>query len=62
IKGVTSLDHVLEIKSANSRRFKAFRESGVRAISREYYCQVQCYMGYSGLERALCRPLRGGVN
>lgn len=53
ISGVTRREHILEIKSANDSRFKAFKAAGVRAVSAAYYCQVQCYMGYSGLERAL---------
>lgn len=53
ISGVTRREHILEIKSANDNRFKAFKTAGVRAVSAAYYCQVQCYMGYSGLERAL---------
>lgn len=53
IHGVTKEPHILEIKSANDNRFKAMRQTGVRAVSSEYYCQVQCYMGYSGHRRAL---------
>lgn len=53
IEGVTRRPHVLEVKSANANRFKAYKANGVRKISPEYYCQVQCYMGYAGLERAL---------
>ena len=53
ITGVTRRAHILECKSANDRKFKAFREAGLRATWPEYYCQCQCYMGYSGLERAL---------
>lgn len=53
IHGVTSRPHILEIKSANDRRFKAFQREGIRSVSPVYYCQAQCYMGYAGLERAL---------
>jgi hypothetical protein len=52
IRGVTSRPHVLEIKSANDASFKRFRELGIGARA-EYAAQVQCYMGYAGLERAL---------
>lgn len=51
--GVTSRPHILEIKSANDNKFKAFKAGGVRAVAPVYFCQVQCYMGYAGLERAL---------
>ena len=53
IHGVTSRPHILEIKSANEKKFKAFKENGIAKVSPTYYGQVQCYMGYSGLERAL---------
>lgn len=53
IEGITKRPHVLEIKSANAKRFAAFKSQGVRAVSPAYYCQVQCYMAYSGFERAL---------
>ena len=53
IHGVTSRPHILEVKSANDKKFKAFRDYGVRKTYETYYSQVQCYMGYSGLERAL---------
>lgn len=53
VEGVTRRRHILECKSANDRHFQAFKQAGLRATWPEYYCQVQCYMGYSGLERAL---------
>lgn len=53
IEGISSKPHVLEIKSANDSRFKSYQNLGVKAVSPEYYAQVQCYMGYSGLKRAL---------
>ncbi len=53
IHGVTQLPHILEIKTANKKRFEAFQQFGVRKTSPVYYCQVQCYMGYAELERAL---------
>lgn len=53
IHGVTQRPHVLEIKSANARKFKMFRDSGVQKTSPTYWCQAQCYMGYANLDRAL---------
>ena len=53
IHGVTKQPHILEIKSANDKKFKAFKAAGVRVTYPTYYAQCQCYMGYSGLERAL---------
>lgn len=53
IHKVTNRPHILEIKSANRKRFDAFRNFGIRNTAPAYYCQVQCYMLSSGLERAL---------
>ena len=53
IYGVTERAHILEIKSANDKKFQAFKAKGIAAVSPTYYAQVQCYMGFSGLERAL---------
>lgn len=44
---------ILEIKSANSNKFKQFEEKGVREVYPAYYAQMILYMGYSGLQRAL---------
>lgn len=53
VHGVTSRPHILEVKSANDKRFAAFKKFGVRNTYPTYFCQAQCYMGYSGLERTL---------
>lgn len=53
IYGVTQLPHILECKSANKNKFETFRKNGVKATYPQYHAQCQCYMGYSGLERAL---------
>ena len=53
IEGISSSLHILEIKSANTKRFKAYEAQGIKDLSPQYYCQVQCYMGYSGYEKAL---------
>lgn len=53
IHGVTQRPHILEIKSASASRFKAFVTSGICQVAPTYAAQVQCYMGYAGLERAL---------
>lgn len=45
--------HILEIKSASASRFKAFKLSGIPAISPTYAAQIQLYMGCSGLERGV---------
>lgn len=55
IKGIpeSTKPHLLEIKSANDKRFKSFLESGCKATSLLYWVQVQVYMHYSGLDRCL---------
>jgi len=53
IGGVTQKKHILEVKSANDNKFKAIKKAGVRKVYPVYYSQVQCYMGYAGLDRAL---------
>ena len=53
IHGVTSRPHILEVKSANDKKFKMFQKKGVKAVYPVYYLQCQCYMGYAGLDRAL---------
>ena len=52
IHGVTAKPHVLEIKSANDEHFNKFVRHGIEN-SPAYAAQVQCYMGYAGLKRAL---------
>lgn len=58
IKGLEESDklHVLEIKSASDKNFKLFKKTGIQDHSiygAKYHAQVQCYMGYSGLDRTL---------
>lgn len=53
IYGVTQRPHILEIKSASAARFKAFQTGTICQVAPTYAAQVQCYMGYAGLERAL---------
>jgi hypothetical protein len=53
IHGVTQRPHILEIKSANAKKFGAFKKTGVQKTYPVYYTQVQAYMGYTDLERAL---------
>jgi hypothetical protein len=52
IHGISRRPHILEIKSANEAGFMKFLQNGI-ASNPKYMAQVQCYMGYSGLQRAL---------
>jgi hypothetical protein len=52
----SSMEHILEIKSCNDKNFKLFLKHGIRnhpVYGEKYYAQVQLYMGYSGLKRAM---------
>lgn len=49
----SSEPHILEIKSANSKRFKEFQEKGVKECDRTYYVQCLVYMLYLKLNRCL---------
>ena len=53
IHGVTQEPHILEIKSAKAAKFEKFQKQGVANTSALYAAQVQCYMAYSGLQRAI---------
>ena len=44
---------VLEIKSMNNDKWKAFHRQGIRRSHRNYFDQVQMYMGLSGLRQTL---------
>lgn len=45
--------HVLEIKTVSAKRFADLQKQGVETWSPEYFAQLQCYMGATGMERAL---------
>jgi len=44
---------ILEIKSSNTNKFKEFQKSGVKEVYPAYHVQMQLYMHYSGLPRAV---------
>ena len=43
---------IVEIKTAKDASFKIFVNKGLRAWSYQYYCQIQAYMGMSGIHSA----------
>ena len=45
--------HVLEFKTHNKKSFDTLTAQGVRQAKPEHYTQMQCYMGWTGMERAL---------
>jgi hypothetical protein len=46
--------HVLECKTMSTKNFLALQKSGsVEKTKPEHYCQMQTYMGWSGLDRAM---------
>lgn len=53
LPGAEKTWHVWEAKSVSSKRFGELEKQGVKTWSPEYFAQLQCYMGASGMERAL---------
>jgi hypothetical protein len=55
VQGIPESDkpHVLEIKSYNDKRFKTLSKETVRISDYKYYVQMQVYMHYLKLDRAL---------
>ena len=53
IHNITHRPHILECKTANDAQFKLMQKNGVRQQKPTYYAQMQCYMGYADLDRAL---------
>ena len=52
----SSRSHVLEIKTANDKNFAEFKKNGIAnhpIYGPKYSAQMQCYMGYSGIDRGL---------
>lgn len=45
--------HIVEYKTSNAKEFGKLRADGVRKAKPEHYDQMQCYMRWAGLERAL---------
>ncbi len=45
--------HVLEIKTSNTKSFNALKKKGVESEKPVHYAQMQTYMRWSGLDRAM---------
>jgi len=45
--------HVLEFKTHSAKSFNELAAKGVQAAKPEHYAQMQCYMAWTGMERAL---------
>ena len=45
--------HIVEYKTSNAKEFGKLRADGVRKAKPEHYDQMQCYMRWAGLTRAL---------
>ena len=45
--------HVCEFKTHNDKSFAALENEGVKASKPEHYDQMQLYMGWSGMDRAM---------
>jgi len=44
--------HLLEFKTANTKRYELLTKHGVKSAAFEHFCQMQIYMHYLGFERA----------
>lgn len=44
--------HVIEIKTSNTKNFKALKKNGVQISNHKHYCQMMQYMKWSNLDRA----------
>jgi len=45
--------HVVEFKTSNTKDFKRLVELGVKAVKPQHFVQMQMYMGYAELDRAM---------
>jgi hypothetical protein len=45
--------HVLEFKTSSAKMFNILEAKGVKEAKPEHWAQMQCYMAWSGMERAL---------
>jgi len=48
----TSEWNVVECKTINTKGFNQLKSKGVKIAKWEHYCQIQCYLSWSGLTRA----------
>lgn len=46
-------EHIVEYKTSNAKKFAKLQADGVKKAIYEHYAQMQCYMLWSGLTRAL---------
>lgn len=53
IPGAEKTEHLLEIKTANDKKFNQFYRFGVERTNPAYWTQVHCYMAHQGLTRCL---------
>ncbi len=49
---IVDYNSILEIKTANNSSFNRFKKLGCKKWDFQYYCQVQSYMGMSGINSA----------
>ena len=53
IPGARKTRHVLEVKTASDKMFKIMQKSGVKQAKPEHYAQMQLYMHWGKVDRAL---------
>lgn len=50
---LSGVEYVLEIKTANSASYAQLLKHGPKAWRSQYFDQIQCYMGISGIPRSI---------
>lgn len=53
VPGAEKTRHVAEFKTHNKRSFEELKSKGVREAKRRHWCQMQCYMHGTNIDRAL---------
>lgn len=53
VPGAEQTDHLLEIKTMNSKRFANYKKIGLVKSDFSYWVQIQLYMGFAKLKRTL---------
>jgi len=51
LKEAPNTPHVGDCKTFSAKRFKAFKDKGIKVSDPKYYCQLQSYMHYLKLDR-----------
>lgn len=53
VPGAEKTRHIVEFKTHNAKSFAELKQKGVFEAKRRHWCQMQCYMHGTGIDRAL---------